>query len=85
MNQALAVDELPLNINIEDVHISTKMLVCESNFFVERNVFFANFRNYTENERDNEAIFTCAGFSIAIIWWNNSLFVIVSHSPNADG
>ena len=47
--------------------------------------FFANFRNYAENERDNEAIFTCAGFSIAIIWRNNSLFVIDSHSPNADG
>ena len=33
VNQALAVDELPLNISIEDVHISTKMLFCESNFF----------------------------------------------------
>ena len=67
MNQALAVDELPLNINIEDVHISMKMLVSESNLFVERNDFFANFRNYTEIERGNRVIFTCAGFSIAII------------------
>ena len=80
VNQALAVDELPLNISIEDVHISTKMLVCESNLFVERNDFFANFRNYTESERSNGAIFTCAGFSIAIIWWNNSVFVFDSHS-----
>ena len=39
VNQALAVDELPLNINIEDVHISAKMLICESNLFVKRNVF----------------------------------------------
>ena len=39
VNQALAVDELPLNISIEDVHISTKMLFCESNCFVERNDF----------------------------------------------
>ena len=84
VNQALAVDELSLNISIEDVHISTKILVCESNLFVERN-FFANFRNFTESERGNEAIFTCAGFSIAIIWWNNSLFVFDSHSRNADG
>ena len=39
MNQALAVDELPLSISKEDVHISPKMLVCENNFFVERNDF----------------------------------------------
>ena len=67
MNQALVVDELPLNINIEDVHISTKMLVSESNLFIERNDFFANFRNYAEIKRGNSAIFTCSGFSIAII------------------
>ena len=67
MNQVLAVDEHPLNINIEDVHISTKMLVSESNLFVERNDFFANFRNYTEIERGNRAIFTCSSFSVAII------------------
>ena len=70
VNQALAVDELSLNTSIEDVHISTKMLVCERNFF-------ANFRNFTESERGYEAIFTCAGFSIAIIWWNNSLFFFI--------
>ena len=85
MNQALAVDELPLNINIEDVHISTKCLSVKVISLLKEMVFFANFRNYAENERDNEAIFTCAGFSIAIIWRNNSLFVIDSHSPNADG
>ena len=34
VNQALAVDELPFNISIEGVHISTKMLVCECNLFV---------------------------------------------------
>ena len=68
VNQALAVDEPPLNISIEDVHISTKMLVCESNLFVERNDFFAYFRNYTESERGNGGNFACAGFSIAIIW-----------------
>ena len=38
-----------------------------------------------ESERGNRAIFTSAGFSIAIIWWNNSLFVFDSHSRNADG
>ena len=61
------------------------MLVFESNLFVERNDFFANYRNYTESERGNGAIFTRAGFSIAIIWWNNSIFVFDSHSRNADG
>ena len=83
-NQALEVDELPLNISIEDVHISAKMLVCESNLFVERNDFFAYFRKYTESERGNGGNFACAGFSIAIIWWNNSLFVFDSHGRNAD-
>ena len=85
VNQDLAVDELPLNISIEGVHISTKMLVRENNLFVERNDFFANYRNYTENERGNGATFTCADFSIAIIWWNNSVFVFVYHSRNTDG
>ena len=85
MNQALAVEELPLNISIEDVHVSTKILVCESNLFVKRNVFFSNFRNYIESERGNGAIFTCTGFSIAIIWWNKSLFVFDSHRRNGDG
>ena len=68
VNQALGVDELPLHISIEDVHISTKMLAYESNLFVERNDFFAYFRNYTESERGNGGNFACAGFSIAIIW-----------------
>ena len=85
MNQALAVEELPLNISIEDVHVSTKMLVCEINLLVKRNDFFANFRNYIESERGNGAIFTCTGFSIAIIWWNKSLFVFDSHRRNGDG
>ena len=80
MNQALAVDELPLNISFEDIHISTKMLVCESNFFVKRNVFFENFRNYIESERGNGVIFTCTGFSIAIICWNKSSFGFDSNS-----
>ena len=53
MNQALAVEELPLNISIEDIHVSSKILVCESNLFVKRNVFFSNFRNYIESERGN--------------------------------
>ena len=85
MNQALAVEELPLNISIEDVHVSTKILVCESNLFVKRNVSFSNFRNYIESERGNGAIFTCTGFSIAIIWWNKSLFVFDSHRRNGVG
>ena len=74
MNQALARDELPPTISIEGVHIST-VLVHGSNLFAERNDLFANYRNYTENDRSNGANFTCAGFSIGIILWNNSVFV----------
>ena len=44
VNQALAVDELPLIISIEDIHISTKMLACKSSLFVERNDFFCKFQ-----------------------------------------
>ena len=61
------------------------MLVRESNLFAERNDFFTNHRNYTESERGNGAIFTCAGFSIAIMWWNNSVFVFDSHGRNTYG
>ena len=54
VNQALAVDELLLNISIEGVHISTKMLVCENNLFAERNDLFVNCRNYTDSERGKQ-------------------------------
>ena len=64
LNQALAVDEFPLNISIESINISTKILVQESNLFAERNDLLANYRNYTESERDNGAIFTCACLSL---------------------
>ena len=53
VNQALAVDELPLIISIEDIHISTKMLACESSLFVERNDFFCKFQKL---QRVKEAI-----------------------------
>lgn len=85
MNQAFAVDELPLNISIEGIRIFTEMLVQESNLFAERNYLFANYRNYAESERGNGTIFTCACFSIGIKWWNNSVFVFDSHSRNTDG
>ena len=64
LNQALVVDEFPLNISIKSINISTKMLVHESNLFAERNDLLANYRNYTVSERDNGAIFTCAGLSL---------------------
>ena len=85
MNQAFAVDELPLNISIEGIHISTEMLARESNLFAERNYLFANYRNYTESERSDGTIFTCACFSIGIKWWTNSVFAFDSHSQNTDG
>ena len=73
VNQALAVDELPLNISTEGVYLPTKMLVRERNLFGERNDLFANYKKYTESEITNMASFTCAVFSIGIIWWNNSV------------
>ena len=85
MNQAFAVDELPLNISIEGIHISTEMLARESNLFAERNYLFANYRNYTESERSDGTIFTCACFSTGIKWWTNSVFAFDSHSRNTDG
>ena len=78
MNQA--VDELQHSISIEGAHISTKMLAHEIDLSAERNDLFANYWNYAESEIGNGDIFTFDGFSIGIIWWNNSVFVLDSHS-----
>ena len=67
VNQALVVDELPLNFSTEGVYLSTKMLVRERNLFAEKNDLFANYKKYTESEITNMASFTCAVFSIGII------------------
>ena len=53
--------------------------------FAERNDLYVNYRNYTESEKERGDIFMCAGFSIVIMWWDNSVFVCDIHSQNKDG
>ena len=65
--------------------IPQKMLVHESNSFVQRNDLSASYGIYTESERGNGDIFTCVGFSIDTIWWNKLIFLFDSQSWNTDG
>ena len=81
----LAVDELPHDISIEGTHVSAKMLAHESNLFVEKKNLFENYRRYDSTGKGNGAIFTCAGFSVAVLWSQHYVYVFDSHSRNSSG
>ena len=83
--QPLAVDELPHDISIEDTHVSAEMLAHESNLFAEKDNLFENCRHYDSTEKGNGAIFTCAGFTVAVVWSQNYVDVFDSHSRNSNG
>ena len=83
--QPLAVDELPHDISIEDTHVSAEMLAHESNLFVEKDNLLENYKHYDSTEKDNGAIFTCAGFSVAVVWSQHYVYVFDSHSCNSNG
>ena len=44
-----------------------------------------NFRQYSDRDRGSGAIFTCGGFSVAIIWMQNAFFLFDSHNRNVYG
>ena len=46
---------------------------------------FLHHKRLTPDEIGNGAIFTCAGFSFALIWTKRSIFVFDSHSRNNQG
>ena len=83
--QPLTVDELPNDISIEGTHVSAKMLAHESNVFVGKENLFENYRHYDSTEKGNGAIFTCADFSVAVLWSQHYVYVFDSYSRNSSG
>ena len=61
------------------------MLVHETNLFVEKENLFENYIHYDSTEKGNGAIFTCAGFSVAVVWSQHYVYVFDSHSRNSNG
>ena len=57
----------------------------ESHLFLEKNNLFENYRHYSPSEKGNGAIFTCAGFSVAVLWTQDHFYVFDSHSRNSKG
>ena len=45
--------------------VSVGMLARESSLFIEINELFEKFRQSSDRDRGNGAIFTCGGFSVA--------------------
>ena len=83
--QALAVDELPHDISIEGTHVSAEMLAHESNLFVEKMNLLKNYRHYDSTEKRNGAIFTCFGFSVAVVRPQHYPYFFHFHSRNSNG
>ena len=83
--QPLAVDQLPPNIYMEGIYISINSLSHESHLFLEKNNLFENYRHYSPSEKGNGVIFTCAGFSVAVLWTQDYFYVFDSHSRNSKG
>ena len=53
--------------------------------FAEKNNLYENYRHYSESDRENGAILTCGGYSVATIWAENNVFLFDSHSRNTYG
>ena len=82
--EALAVGEPLLNFQIESINVSVTGLALEIGLFLQRNSLFETFIHHSSNEKENGAIFTCAGYSIAAIWAQN-IYVFDSYSRNTKG
>ena len=70
---------------MEGIYISKNSLSHESHLFLEKNNLFENYRHYSPSEKGNGAIFTCAGFSVAVLWTQDHFYVFDSHSRNSKG
>ena len=78
MNQALAVDELPLSISIEVFIFLQKCLSMKVICLLKEIIYL----QITETiQRVKEAL----GPSIGILWWDNSVIIFDSHSRNTNG
>ena len=85
IGQPLAVDELPINFKIESFDLNTVMLDQESHLMQSKNDLFENCRHLTQRSTGDWAIFTCAGFSVAIMCIKTSVLLLDSHSCNNQG
>ena len=82
--QSLAADELPLSVNIEGYCIKVGKLMLYSDIFNAIDLFLYH-KQITSEVLGNGVIFTCAGFSFALIWNKNSVFVFGSHGRDRNG
>ena len=84
LKKPLAVNELSIKLSLEGVNMSVNLLAHESSVFIGKRNLSGNIRQNSDKNQDNEAIFTCSGFSVAIIWSQNSVFLFDFHGQNAD-
>ena len=60
-------------VYIKDIFVSSKTLAHESKLFEKKDDIFDNYRHYDAFEKSNGAIFTFAGFSVAVSWSEKEL------------
>ena len=85
IGQRLPVNELPINFKIENFDLNEVMLDHESYLMQNKNDLFENYRHLTQRNTGDGPIFTCAGFSVAIMWNKTSVFLFGSHIRNDQG
>ena len=85
IGQPLVVNQLPINFKIENFDLNRLMLDHENHSMQDKNDVFENYRHLTQRNTGGGAIFTCAGFRVAIMWSKTSLFLFDSHSRNNQG
>lgn len=85
LKKPLSVDELLLDISLEGFNISVNLLAHESGVFMGEKNLFENIRQKSGKNQGNRVIFTCGGFSVVVIWSQDSAFPYDFHSRNADG
>ena len=73
----LAVDELPLSLNLKGCDLEVTMF--------SKIDLFIDHKKLSSTEVGNGAIFTCVGISFALIWGKKSVFLFDSHSCNNEG
>ena len=60
-------------VYIKDILVSSKTLAHESKLFEKKDNIFDDYRHYDAFEKSNGAIFTFAGFSVAVSWSEKEL------------
>ena len=84
VNHPLTVDELSLFLKIKSFDIKLKILQHHSDLFNNIDLFIHH-KRATPDEIGNGVIFTCTGFSFALIWTKKSIFMFNYHSRNSQG